>query len=153
MMEKFTIRGYKYCIDRIAKDERVIKFTNGYVSDDYVFFQGGEILNVPESDRFPLDVKNRERVQLLNELKISDNLEIYTFHTLDDKNLFVNRKLVKSVFGELLTSKYQFYKIKDQPILLIYDHDRLLGGCVGLRINDEANHIAGVQIRRCTANE
>ena len=133
MMEKFTIRGYKYCIDRIAKDERVIKFTNGYVGDEYVFFQGGEILNVRESDRFPLDVENRERVQLLNELKTSNNLEIYTF---DDKNLFVNRKLVKSVFGELLTSKYQFYKTKDRPILLIYDHDRLLGGCAGLRIND-----------------
>lgn len=133
MMEKFTIRGYKHCIDCIAKDERVIKFTNGYVSDDYVFFQGGEILNVPESDRFPFDVENRERVQLLNELKTAGNMELYTF---DDKNLLVNRKLVKSVFGELLTSKYQFYKIKDLPILLIYDYDRLLGGCVGLRIND-----------------
>ena len=132
MMEKFKIRGYKYCINRIAKDERVIKFTNGYVGDSYVFFQGGEILNVRESDRFPLDVENRERVQLLNELKTSNNLELYTF---DDKNLLVNRKLVKSVFGELLTSKYQFYKIKDLPILLIYDHDRLLGGCAGLRIN------------------
>lgn len=133
MMEKFTIKGYKYCIDRIAKGERVLKFTNGYVSDEYLFFQGGEILNVRESDRFPFDVENRERVQLLNELKTSNNLEIYTFN---DKNLLVNRKLVKSVFGELLTSKYQFYKIKDRPILLIYDHDRLLGGCVGLRIND-----------------
>ena len=62
MMKKFTIRGYKYCIDRIAKDERVVKFTNGYVGDKYVFFQGGEILNVRESDRFPFDVENRERV-------------------------------------------------------------------------------------------
>ena len=132
MMEKLTIKGYKYLIDRIAKDKRVIKFTNGYVGDDYVFFQGGEILNVRESDRFPFDVENRERVQLLNELKTSYDLELYTF---DDKNLLVNRKLVKSVFGELLTSKYQFYKIKDQLILLIYDHDRLLGGCVGLRLN------------------
>lgn len=133
MMEKFTIRGYKYCIDRIAKDEQVIKFTNGYVGDYYVFFQGGELLNVHEYDRFPFDVENRERVQLLNELKTSNNLELYTF---DDKNLLVNRKLVKSVFGELLTSKYQFYKIKDRPILLIYDYDRLLGGCAGLLIND-----------------
>lgn len=94
---------------------------------------GGEIINVREFDRFPFDVENRERVQLLNELKTSNNLELYTF---DDKNLLINRKLVKSVFGELLTSKYQFYKIKDRPILLIYDYDRLLGGCVGLRIND-----------------
>ena len=132
MMEKFKIRGYKYCIDCIAKDKRVINYTNGYVGDSYIFFQGCGIFNILESDRFPLDVENRERVQLLNELKTFNNLEIYTF---DDKNLLVNRKLVKSVFGELLTSKYQFYKIKDQPILLIYDHDRLLGGCVGLRIN------------------
>ncbi len=132
MMEKFTIKGYKYLIDRIAKDERVIKFTNGYVGDDYVFFQGGEILNVRESERFPFEIENRERVQLLNELKTADNMELYTF---DDKNLLVNRKLVKSVFGELLTSNYQFYKIKDMPILLIYDRERLLGGCVGVRLN------------------
>lgn len=131
-MEKFTIKGYKYLIDRIAKDEQVSKFTNGYVGDDYVFFQGGEILNVPESECFPFKIENRERVQLLNELKTSNNLELYTF---DDKNLLVNRKLVKSVFGELLTSNYQFYKIKDMPILLIYDRERLLGGCVGLRLN------------------
>lgn len=132
-MEKFTIKGYKYCIDRIAKGERVLKFKNGYVSDRYLFFQGGEILNVRESERFPFEIENRERVQLLNELKTADNMELYTF---DDKNLLVNRKLVKSVFGELLTSNYQFYKIKDMPILLIYDRERLLGGCVGLRLND-----------------
>lgn len=131
-MEKFTIKGYKYCIDRIAKGERVFKFTNGYVSDEYLFFQGGEILNVRESERFPFKIENRERVQLLNELKTADNMELYTF---DDKNLLVNRKLVKSVFGELLTSNYQFYKIKDMPILLIYDRERLLGGCVGVRLN------------------
>lgn len=131
-MEKFTIKGYKYCIDRIAKGEMVFKFTNGYVSDGYLFFQGGEILNVRESERFPFEIENRERVQLLNELKTADNMELYTF---DDKNLLVNRKLVKSVFGELLTSNYQFYKIKDMPILLIYDRERLLGGCVGLRLN------------------
>lgn len=131
-MEKFTIKGYKYCIDRIAKGERVLKFTNGYVSDGYLFFQGGEILNVRESEYFPFEIENRERVQLLNELKTADNMELYTF---DDKNLLVNRKLVKSVFGELLTSNYQFYKIKDMPILVIYDRERLLGGCVGLRLN------------------
>lgn len=131
-MEKFTIKGYKYCIDRIAKGKMVFKFTNGYVSDGYLFFQGGEILNVRESEYFPFKIENRERVQLLNELKTADNMELYTF---DDKNLLVNRKLVKSVFGELLTSNYQFYKIKDMPILLIYDRERLLGGCVGLRLN------------------